>query len=167
MRKHLWLRPLLCVFAAGYQACVQDPTVPKVETEPPVALTVTVSDSVYVMGGTPDTITVTLVNTLDQTIELDFPTLCQIQLFIRDASNRIVLPKGGSYICGPVPTTLTMAANTSQNDKFEWTGGQGFTAPDSDTKVPAGTYYVWAEIHASNYNTVAFPVKIRVAATPP
>lgn len=167
MRKHLWLRPLLCVFAAAYQGCVQDPTVPKVETEPPVALTVTVSDSVYVMGGTPDTITVTLVNTLDQTIELDFPTLCQIQLFIRDASNRIVLPKGGGYICGPVPTTLTMAANTLQNDKFEWTGGQGFTAPDSDTKVSAGTYYVWAEIRASNYSTVAFPVKIRVAATPP
>ena len=167
MRKHSWLRPLLFLCSAGIQGCVQDPTVPKVETEPPVALTVSVSDSVYVLGGGPDTITVTLVNTLNQTIELDFPTLCQIQLFIRDASNDIVLPKGGSYICGPVPTTLTMAANTSQNDKFVWTGGQGFTAPDADTKVPVGTYFVWAEIRASNYSTVAFPVKIRVAATPP
>jgi len=126
-----------------------------------------VSDSVYVMGGTPDTITVTLVNTLNQTIELDFPTLCQIQIFIRDATNHVVVPKGGSYICGPVPTTLTMAANTLQKDEFEWTGGQGFTAPDSDTKVPAGNYFVWAEIRASNYSTVAFPVKIRVAATAP
>jgi hypothetical protein len=167
MRKHLWLRLTFCVLAGGVLGCVQDPTVPKVDTEPPVELIVTVSDTLLVLGETPDTITVTLVNTLNQTIELDFPTLCQIQLYIRDASNRIVLPKGGSYVCGPVPTTLTMAANTLQTDTFEWTGGQGFTAPDSETKLPAGTYYVWAEIHASNYSTVAFPVKIRVAATPP
>jgi hypothetical protein len=141
--------------------------VPKVDTEPPVELIVSVSDSVLVLGGAPDTITVTLVNTLNQDIELDFASLCQIQLFIRNASNHIVLPKGGSYICAPVTSVLTMAANTSQTDEFEWTGGQGFTAPDADTKVPAGDYYVWAEIHALNYSTVAFPVRIRVATTAP
>jgi hypothetical protein len=167
MRKHSWLRLILFVFAAGAQGCVQDPTVPKVDTEPPVALTITVSDSVYVPGGSPDTISVTLTNTLTQSIELDFPTLCKIQVFIRDASNRVVLPKGGSYICGPVPTVIAMAGNTTQTEKFVWTGGQGFTAPDSDTKVPPGIYFVSALISASNYSTVAFPVKIRVAATIP
>ena len=167
MRKHSWLRLVLFAFAAGIQGCVQDPTVPKVETEPPVVLTVSVSDSVYVLGGAPVAINVTLTNTLSQAIQLFFPTLCKIQVFIRDANNRVVLPKGGSYNCSPVPNTLAMDANSVQTETFEWTGGQGFTAPESDTKVPLGSYFVSAVISASNYSTVAFPVKVRVAATAP
>jgi hypothetical protein len=143
-------------------ACQSSPTIPKLSAAP-VDLVLRVSDSVFVLGGRADTISVIVRNNLAESVRLSFATLCQVQLFIRTQKGAVVLPATGKYSCSPVPSQISVAPSDSVVQQYIWTGGQSFVPPDPAQKLPPGVYFVTALMQATNYSTTAFPVRIRIA----
>jgi hypothetical protein len=141
-------------------ACVQTPAAPKVE-ERPITLAVRLSSPAIRVGDV-DTITVTASNQLSNAVRLVFPTSCQVKVYIRDARGRTFVPEGERYDCVPIPTQIIFPANGSVTREFVWRGYNQFEPPGSGTPVPAGTYFVSAEMSADGYSTFAFPVRVEI-----
>lgn len=112
--------------------------------------------------GETTTITVTLTNTLDETIQLTFPTSCQALVFIRNSVGRVVTPENGTWECASVPSSLVLDAGETATYTMEWGGGIEFGPAGTSTRVPPGSYFVSAEMRADGYHAIAFPITIVV-----
>lgn len=148
---------LLLVLSA---ACVEQPPVqPLPEQIIPTQITATDRD---LQPGENTTLTVTITNTLDEEVELVFPTQCQALIFIRNAAGRVMTPENGTHQCATVPSLLTIAAGAAKTYTMQWGGGIQFGPSGTSTRVPPGPYYAWAELRADNYHAIAFPISIVV-----
>ncbi len=156
MSKGLIFSALLAA-AAG---CSQAPTIPKIGDQP-VKLTITASSRSFKIG-TPDTLRVSITNTLAQSVRLQYSNDCQLEMFVRDAKGNIVIPVTGKSQCLPINTTLTLPANGSVLRVFVWTGGTAFLPTVTSDHVAPGTYYISGEINALNYSTILPALKVDV-----
>jgi len=152
------LPKLLVLLACA--ACVEEAKLaPFPEQIIPADITSTDSD---LAPGESTTLTVTLTNTLDQLVRLEFPTQCQALIFIRNAAGRVFTPSNGSYQCASVPSTFSIEVGKSKTFQNQWGGGVEFGPAGTSQRVPPGTYYAYAELRASNYHAIAFPITITV-----
>jgi hypothetical protein len=141
-------------------ACVEEAALePFPEQIIPAAITASDND---LDPGESATLTVTLTNTLDQLVRLDFPTQCQALIFIRNASGRVMTPENGTYECATVPSTFSIEVGKTKTFQNQWGGGIQFGPAGTSMRVPPGTYYASAELRASNYHAIAFPITITV-----
>ncbi len=140
--------------------CSQSPVVPKIG-EQPIALSMAFSTTTLQLGR-PDTITVTVSNSFDQTARLLFDTDCQVLVTIRSLAGTIVVPPNGVRNCSPIASSLDLPAMGSVTRRFIWTGTADFTPPGSSTALPAGSYFVSAAINATNYSTIAPAVRVEL-----
>ena len=108
------------------------------------------------------TITVTLTNTLDQEVELIFPTSCQALIFIRNSQGRVLTPENGTYECATVPSLLAIPVGATKTYTVQWGGGIEFGPAGTSPRLPAGSYFASAELRANNYLAIAFPITIVV-----
>lgn len=155
MRRAGILIVLLCT-----TACVEEaPISPYPEQIIPA--TIRASDRDLQPGET-STLTVSLTNTLDEEVQLTFPTSCQALVFIRNASGRVITPENGTYECAAVPSLLTMPAGFTKTYTLQWGAGIEFGPAGTSSRVPPGTYYASAELRADNYYAIAFPITIVV-----
>ena len=154
------LRARWAVIAFCLAGCTQDPSIPKVGNDP-VTLTLRLS-TLSLQLGKPDTIRVIVTNTLDQGVRLDFPGLCQVFVTVRNAAGDIVTPRDGRPECLPVPTVLLLVAKGTREYSAIWTGGFKFAPPDTPERVPAGPYFVSAQLIANGYSTFAPSFKVDV-----
>jgi hypothetical protein len=141
-------------------SCVEEaPVTPYPEQIIPA--TITTSDNDLAPGET-TTLTVSLTNTLEEEVQLTFPTTCQALVFVRNAAGRVLTPENGNYSCATVPSLVTLAAGATKTYTLQWGGGVAFGPAGTSTRVPPGTYYAWAELRADNYYAIAFPITIVV-----
>lgn len=108
------------------------------------------------------TLTVTLTNTLEEQVELVFPTSCQAFVYIRNSQGRVYTPESGNYSCAAVPSLVTIPAGATKTYTVTWGGGTEFGPAGSSPRVPAGSYFASAELRADNYLAIAFPITIVV-----
>lgn len=148
------------LMALGVLGCAQDPSVPKIG-DLPVTISLRLS-TLSLKAGDPDTVRVTVTNTLDQGVRLTFGSQCQVLVTVRNTQGDIVTPRDGRPECLPVPSALTLPPRGSQDYLTIWTGGYKFSPPDTPEKVPTGAYYVTAELRASGYTVVAPPFKVDI-----
>jgi len=151
-------RPFIPLALLVTMACVQEATIPKIG-EQVIELTIAVSHGELAPGQV-DTITVSATNHLEQNVRLVFPTTCQILVYIRNRTSRLVVPEGGSYDCIPVPSQIVFPAMGTVNRQFIWQGGSDFVPPGTAARLPAGDYFVTATMNAQGYSTSAFAVRI-------
>lgn len=151
------LLPALAGLAAI--ACVEGPSIPKLGDE---GIEVTVTPSSFVLHtGEIDTITVTITNHVAEQIRLIFPTTCPVRPYIRDGDGRIQVPEGGVHNnCPPIQSQLLIPAGGTVTREFYWTGGTQFDALPPSPRLPAGRYYVSANLDAEGFSTVGFAVLI-------
>jgi len=141
-------------------ACVEEATLePFPEQVIPAAITASDTD---LDPGENTTLTVTLTNTLDQQVRLDFPTQCQALIFIRNAAGRVFTPQNGVYQCATVPSTFSIDVGKTKTFENQWGGGIAFGPAGTSQRVPPGSYYAYAELRANNYHAIAFPILITV-----
>jgi hypothetical protein len=152
------LAKLLVLLACA--ACVEEATIEPFP-EQLIPATITASDADLAPGES-TTLTVTLTNTLDQQVRLDFPSQCQALIFIRNASGRVMTPENGTYECASVPSSFAIDVGKTKTFENQWGGGVEFGPPGSSLRVPPGTYYASAELRASGYLALAFPITIVV-----
>lgn len=148
---------LLATVVAG---CIQDPSVPKIGTDP-VSISLTVSSQTLRVGAA-DTIRVTVKNNLTQAVRITFDNVCQVYVTIRDVAGDVVTPRDGRPDCLPIQSQLNLAAAATRVYTSVWTGGFDFSPPDTQAKVPPGTYFVSAQLIALGYSTLAPAYRIDV-----
>lgn len=140
--------------------CVEEATIPPFP-EQVIPATISTSDTDLQPGETA-TITVTLTNTLDEDIQLTFPTQCQALVFIRNREGRVTTPENGSWECASVPSSVNIAIGKSATYNMEWGGGIEFGPAGTSPRVPPGSYLASAELRADGYLAIAFPITIVV-----
>ena len=141
-------------------ACVEEAQVsPVPEQINPAQITSTDRD---LQPGETTTLTVTLTNTLEEQVQLVFPTSCQALIYIRNQAGRVLSPDGGKYECAAVPSLLTLPPGSVKSYNVEWGGGIEFGPAGTSTRLAAGSYFAWAEMRADNYHAIACPITIVV-----
>lgn len=141
-------------------ACVEDAPITTLP-EQIIPAQITASDRDLQPGET-TTLTVSITNTLDEEVQLTFPTSCQALVFIRTTDGRLTTPEDGRFECASVPSLLTLAPGETKNYAVTWGGGTQFGPAGSSPRVPAGSYFASAELRADNYLAIAFPITIVV-----
>ena len=140
--------------------CVETaPVTPVPEQIIPAFITATDRD---LQPGETSTLTVTLTNTLEEQVQLTFPTSCQALVFIRNSDGRVTTPENGTYECAAVPSALTIDVGKSATFNIQWGGGIEFGPAGTSTRVPSGSYLASAELRADGYTAIAFPITIVV-----
>ena len=140
--------------------CVEEATVTPFP-EQVIPATITTSDNDLQPGETA-TITVTLTNTLDEDIQLTFPTQCQALVFIRNSDGRVMTPENGTWECATVPSSVSIAVGKAKTYNLEWGGGIEFGPAGTSPRVPPGSYLASGELRADGYHAIAFPITIVV-----
>jgi hypothetical protein len=156
-------RFVLAALASASVGCQQNPEVPTF-SQPPVQLTMSLSTTALAIGRN-DTIRVTAMNNLDQGVQLQFRTSCQIEVVIRNMQGTRVVPPVNRPVCLPLTSTLTWPANGSITQTFVWTGGLDYLPSDTQQKVPDGTYFVSATMDALGYSTFSPAIKMTVSGS--
>jgi hypothetical protein len=134
-------RPLtLAVLIAAATAC-NDPTRP-IEDED-LRLRVTVAPSPVVPGQIA-TITFTLENTGDETVNLTFNSGCQILPYIRTTNVAIIYPPGGAWACTAIITQLSLHPGGSVQRVVRVRAPN--TPGDADVVLPPGDYQTFARL---------------------
>jgi hypothetical protein len=111
------------------------------------ALLLTVSgSSAEIVGGTPMTFRVSLVNEGSEAVTLHFGDSCQINPYIRNALGEMVLPTGGGWGCLTVITQLTLLPGQPVVREYVWTGSTAFQSEMPLRSLPPGTYFFTAEV---------------------
>lgn len=153
----LLVPPALAAFAVV--ACVEEPSIPKLGDQ---GIEVTVTPSAFLLhAGEIDTITVTITNHVAEQVSLVFPSTCPVRPYIRDADGRIQVPEGGVHSnCPPIQSQLLIPAGGAVTREFYWTGGTQFDALPASPRLPAGRYYVSANLDAEGFSTLGFAVLI-------
>jgi hypothetical protein len=150
--------PAVALLLLAGIACIEDPTIPKLG-EQVVQVSLSTSTSLLRTGEI-DTLTVTVTNTLAEPVQLDFPTLCTVRVFIRDAVGKVQVPAGGVHDCPPIQAVLQIPAGGQVTLEFYWAGGAVLDGSDPASRLPAGNYYASVHLDAEGYSTVGFPVLI-------
>jgi hypothetical protein len=153
-----WLT-VAALLIAGVSCVEKAPPNPVPEQVIPAQITASDRD---LLPGENTTLTVTLTNTLEEEVELVFPTSCQALIFIRNSQGRVVTPENGTYECASVPSLLTIPVGATKTYTMTWGGGIEFGPAGSYPRVPAGSYFASAELRADNYTAIAFPITIVV-----
>jgi hypothetical protein len=154
MLRHKWL---LTLSLSGI-GCVEEAPVQTVpEQIIPMQIATTRAE---LLPGESTTLRVTITNTLETLVRLFFPSSCQAEVYIRNPSGRVVTPDGGTYECAAVPSLVTLAAGQAATFDFVWSGETEFGLPGTATRLPPGSYYASAEMHADGYTAIAFPILI-------
>jgi intracellular proteinase inhibitor BsuPI len=111
------------------------------------ALLLTVSgSSAEIVGGTPMTFRVSLVNEGREAVTLHFGDSCQIVPTIRKESGEIVVPSGGGWGCLTVYTQLNLFPGEPVVREFVWTGSTEFRSEMPLRPLPPGKYFFTAEV---------------------
>jgi hypothetical protein len=126
-----------------------------------IPATITTSDDELLPGETA-TITVTLTNTIDEVVQLTFPTQCQALVFIRNSNGRVMTPENGTWECASVPSSVTIDVGKTKTYNLEWGGGIEFGPAGTSPRVPPGSYLASGELRADGYHAIAFPITIVV-----
>lgn len=146
--------------AVLFAGCVEEaPEAPFPEQIIPA--TITASDRDLEPGET-TTLTVKLTNTLEQEVQLAFPTSCQALVFIRNSAGRVTTPENGTYECVAIPSLIAIPIGGSVSYNVQWGGGIEFGPAGTSLRVPSGTYFASAEFRADGYHAIAFPITIEV-----
>ena len=148
------------LFVLACAGCVETASVtPFPEQVIPALITATDRE---LQPGENTTLTVTLTNTLEEEVQLTFPTSCQALVFIRNADGRVTTPENGTYECAAVPSSLTIGVGKSATFSMQWGGGIEFGPAGTSTRVPPGSYFAYGELRADGYHAIAFPITIVV-----
>lgn len=147
----------LLLLAPLFLACSNEPTVPGIG-EQLIELRVSPAPTTLAPGQS-TTITATLTNTLDEEVLLIFPTTCQILVYVRNETGRVVAPEAG-HNCPRVPSQLGIPALGTVTRTIVWDGRGEFGTGGTTARLPAGKYFVSARLEADNYRTVGFPVLV-------
>jgi hypothetical protein len=151
-------RPLtLAVLIAAATAC-NDPTRP-IEDED-LRLRVTVAPS-PVAPGQIATVTFTLENTGDETVNLTFNSGCQILPYIRvRTTNVIIYPTGGEWACTLVITQLSLHPGGSVQRVVRVRAPN--TPGDADVALPPGDYQTFARLDDIRVRIETDPISFTV-----
>jgi hypothetical protein len=139
-------------------------------TEPPSSVdvggnTVTLSVAASgneIVGTSPVTFTIRLMNEGTQGVTLHFSSGCQISPFIRTSVGAVVLPSGGGWICTAALTELTLAAGESVVREYVWTGSTDFRSEMPLRPLPKGRYLFSAEVPSAEGTLRSRPVEVVV-----
>ena len=112
-----------------------------------ISLVATASGS-EIVGTSPVTFTVRLVNEGAKPATLHFNSGCQILPYIRSSIGRVVLPGEGGWGCTGALTQLTLAAGESVVREYVWTGSTDFRSEMPLRPLPPGRYLFSAEVPA-------------------
>jgi hypothetical protein len=154
------MKRLTAALVLACTACVEEaPPNPVPEQIIPAQITATDRD---LQPGENTTLTVTITNTLEEDVQLTFPTSCQALIFIRNSEGRVFTPENGTYKCAAVPSQVTIAVGASKTYNVTWGGGIEFGPAGTSPRVPPGSYFASAELRADNYLAIAFPITIVV-----
>ena len=153
-------RSLTALLLPALFACVEEAPVAPFPVQDLVA-TITASDRDLQVGETA-TLTVSLTNPFDETVQLTFPTSCQAVVFIRDSRGRVTTPASKQYVCDALSSVLILAAGETKTFTTLWGGGVEFGAAGSSERVPPGSYYASGELRADQTHAIAFPITIVV-----
>lgn len=159
--RHLSPMNRFATFAAALLAGCVEEAPPAVFPEQIIPALITATDRDLQPGET-TTLTVTLTNTLEEEVQLVFPTSCQALIFIRNSAGRVTTPEGGTYECASVPSLLTIPVGGTATFNMDWGGGVEFGPAGTSQRVPPGSYFASAELRADNYHAIAFPITIVV-----
>jgi Intracellular proteinase inhibitor len=144
----------LCAVLNATAAC-DSATGPSSDNED-LRLTVTVVPST-VAPGQIATITFTLENTGDETVNLTFNTGCQVLPYIRvRTTNVIIYPTGGDWSCTAVITQLSLHPGGSIQRVVRVRAPN--TPGDADAVLPPGEYQTFARLDDIRVRIEAEPV---------
>ena len=118
------------------------------------------SSATAISAGQTDTITVTVTNHLTEPLRLVFETSCQILVYVRTQTARVVVPPSGTHDCVNVASQLVIPSEGSISREFLWRGMSAFEPPGSSTRLPAGDYVVTAEMIVGTFRASAGGVKV-------
>jgi len=139
-------------------------------TEPPssvdvggntISLNVTASGN-EVVGISPVTFTIRLLNEGTEGVTLHFNSGCQISPFIRTSSGVVVLPSAGGWLCTGALTQLSLAAGESVVREYVWTGSTDWRSEMPLRPLPKGRYFFSAEVPSAEGMLRSRPVEVVV-----
>lgn len=147
----------LVLLLALSSACAAYPTSP--DQAAPVRLTATI-DRTQIGAGQTAIATFRVDNTTSEQITLSFASGCQVLPFIvKRASNDIVYPSGGGWMCTTVLTQMVLPPQGSAERQVKVAAGA--TLPDHVT-LPAGEYGIYATLDDSKYKLKSEQVSLTV-----
>jgi Intracellular proteinase inhibitor len=121
-----------------------------------VRLTVMVAPS-PVLPGQIATLTFTLENAGDETVNLTFNTGCQINPYIRVRSTNVVIyPTGGEWVCTAVITQLSLRPGGTVQRVVRARAPN--TSGDADAVLPPGEYQTFARLDDIRVRVQSDPV---------
>jgi hypothetical protein len=153
-------RSLIALLLPVVLSCVEEAPITPFPRQV-IPATITASDTDLQPGET-TTLTISLTNTLEEEVQLVFPTSCQAIVFIRDERGRVTTPPNGEHLCASVPSSLTLAPGETKTFTREWGGGVDFGAAGTSERLPPGSYYASGELRSEGYLAIAFPILIVV-----
>ncbi len=153
-------RSLIALLLPAVAACVEEAPITPFPRQV-IPTTITTSDSDLQPGETA-TLTISVTNTLEEQVQLTFPTSCQAIVLIRNDRGRVTTPPNGQQSCAAVPSSFTLAPGETKSFTRDWGGGVDFGAAGTSERVPAGTYYASGELRSEGYLAIAFPITIVV-----
>ena len=135
------------LLAVGCSASVTSPT--------PGGLTISVTQNPTFAGGIA-VFSVRVDNVGDSTVNLTFPSSCQILPYFRDRSGRPVTPVGGGFACLTVITQQSLGPGASFSNTFTVKPG---TTPESQAIVlPPGEYTIRGRLEDNVYKLESDPL---------
>lgn len=112
-----------------------------------------------IVGASPVTFTIRLMNEGAQPVTLHFNSGCQILPYIRASNGTLVLPEGG-WGCTAALTQLSLAAGESVVREYVWTGSTAFRSEMPLRSLPEGRYFFSAESLSAEAALRSPPIEI-------
>ncbi len=107
------------------------------------------------------TITITLENAGEDTVNLTFNSGCQVLPYVRASStNQIVYPTSGDWACTAVLTQLSLRAGATMQRVIRVRAPE--TPGDADASLPPGGYQVFARLDDTRFRLQANPVSFSI-----
>jgi hypothetical protein len=146
------LLPVVGILASG--ACWPLSTQPSADED--LRLTVQISSPTVALAQSA-TITITLENAGEATVNLTFNSGCQVLPYVRASStNQIVYPTSGDWACTAVLTQLSLRAGATMQRVIRVRAPA--TPGDADASLPPGEYQVFARLDDTRFRLQADPV---------
>ena len=147
---------LVVVAALVAGACSARVTGP---SDPESVLRLTVSQNPTFVGGMA-VFSIRVENISNSTVNLTFPSSCQVLPYFADRAGRAVTPVGGGFACLTVITQQSLRAGASFSQTFTVKPG---TAPDASAiVVPPGEYTIRGRLEDTVYKLESDPVPFTV-----
>jgi hypothetical protein len=125
----------------------------------PAPLRVTVTQNPTLVGGMAS-FSVRVENISDSTVNLTFPSSCQVLPYFTDRAGRTVTPVGGGFACLTVITQQSLRSGASFSHAFTVKPG---TVPQSEAVVlPPGEYVIRGRLEDTVYKLESEPLPFSV-----